>query len=90
MPTCISRLITLWYLGHLNLEEDFFVYLAGCFFFVVFFLSKVRQAFCFNSLAAVTITGDRGADLDLCLPLMALAVRFPFHATPAATRDLRL
>jgi hypothetical protein len=37
---------------------------------------------CFNYLAAVAITGDRAAKLDL-------AVRVLLRATPAATQDLR-
>jgi hypothetical protein len=43
----------------------------------------------FSYLATVTIASDRGANLDLCLALTALAVKVLLRATPTATRDLR-
>jgi hypothetical protein len=42
-------------------------------------------------MADVTIAGDRAANLDLCLALMALiAARDLLPATPTVTRDLGL
>jgi hypothetical protein len=38
--------------------------------------------------AAIAFTGDRAANLDLCLALMLLAVRVLLRATPSVTRDL--
>jgi hypothetical protein len=46
----------------------------------------------FRYLAAVTITGDRAANLDvhLCLALPAFSRAVLLRATPTATRDLFL
>jgi hypothetical protein len=43
----------------------------------------------FSYLAAVTITDDRTANLDLCLDLQLLAEKVLLRASPNATRDLR-
>jgi hypothetical protein len=42
-----------------------------------------------NFSAIWRITGNRAANLDLCLALLFLAVRVILYATSAATRDLR-
>ena len=58
-------------------------YLGCC----VHFVFESHEQF-FSYLATVTITGDRDANLDLCLARL-LAVRVLLRATPTATRDLR-
>jgi hypothetical protein len=64
-----------------------------CFWFLFFvFLVYIRKEFFFSYPAAVTITGDRAANLYLCpqVALMALAVRVFLRATLAATLDIGL
>jgi hypothetical protein len=60
--------------------------LRKSFLFVYSHLSN----FFYSYPAAVTISGDRAANLDLCLALMAFSSNGSFHATPAATPDLGL
>jgi hypothetical protein len=55
--------------------------------FVCFVCFESHEQF-FSYLATVTITGNRAANLNLCLALTALAVRALLRATPTATLDL--
>jgi hypothetical protein len=54
------------------------------------FVSNSRLNTFFIYLAAVTITGDRAANLDLCLVFMAFSSEGLFHATPTAIQDFSL
>jgi hypothetical protein len=54
------------------------------------FVCLYLQEHCFSYLVAVTIIGDRAANLDLFLALYKiLARRVLLRATHAVTRDLR-
>jgi hypothetical protein len=62
-------------------------------FFLSFFLSffvHIHLSNFFSYPVAVTITGDRAANLDLCLALMAFGSEGSFRATTFAIRDFGL
>jgi hypothetical protein len=63
--------------------------LMNQFLFVCLFYFESHEQF-FSYLATVNITGDRAANLDLCLALTGFSSeRVLLRATPTATRDLR-
>jgi hypothetical protein len=55
--------------------------------FICFILLFIAARAIFTYLAAVTITGDRAANLDLCLAPMAFSSGFFFRVTATATRE---
>jgi hypothetical protein len=63
-------------------------HLERLYLFVYLFYFEPHEQF-FSYLATVTITGDRAANLDLCLALTAFSSEGSFNATPTVTRDLR-
>jgi hypothetical protein len=63
----------------LTLPQGTLMFLFLCF--------KSHEQF-FSYLATATITGDRAANLDLCLALTAFSTRVLLRATPTATQDL--
>jgi hypothetical protein len=55
--------------------------------FVCLFVSFESHEQFFSYLATVTITGNKAANLDLCLALTAFGSEVSLRATPTATLD---